>query len=147
MSQPTVLVTGAAKRIGRAIALDLADHGWQVIIHYNKSQNDAEELASLIRKQGGAAQLIQADLALESQVQDIFPKALSHCRRVDCLINNASTFTKDTAQTTTRGSWDSHLEPNLRAPFVLSGLCKATPEESHRHHYKYDRPVRLEPDG
>lgn len=112
----TVLITGAAKRLGRAIALDLAAHGWNVVIHYNISANEARATAEEARAFGVEAKTVQADLAREDEVQGLIAKAGT----LDALINNASLFEYDDWRSATRESWDRHMEINLRAPFVLA---------------------------
>ena len=112
----TVLVTGAAKRFGRAIALDLAAHGWNVVIHYNASESDAHAAAEDARAFGVEAKTVRADLAREEDVRGLIAKAGS----LDALVNNASIFEYDDWQSATRASWDRHMEVNLRAPFVLA---------------------------
>ncbi|MGA9795049.1 MAG: SDR family oxidoreductase [Rhizomicrobium sp.] len=116
----TVLVTGAAKRLGRAIALDLAAHGWDVAIHYNGSKDDAVSAAAEVRKLGRNATSVQADLGNEKETTDIIARAAKDIGPLTALINSASIFENDTWQTATRESWDKHMEVNLRAPFVLS---------------------------
>ena len=115
----TALVTGAARRIGRAIALDLARHGWAVAVHCNRSEAEAREVVGLIEQGGGRATLVQADLAREAEVETLVPRATEALGPLTCLVNNASTFELDLADTVTRASWDAHLETNLRAPFLL----------------------------
>ena len=116
----TVLVTGAARRIGRAIALDLARHGWAVAVHCNRSEAEAREVVNRIERDGGRAALVRADLARESETEALVPQAAAALGPLTCLINNASVFELDLADTVTRASWDAHLETNLRAPFVLT---------------------------
>lgn len=114
------LVTGAARRIGKAIALRLAEHGWNVAIHYRNSAAKAEAVAAEVRLRGGKAVTIEADLANEHEVEAIIPKVAEQLGEVSLLVNNASVFEMDKAETVTRASWDKHLEVNLRAPLVLS---------------------------
>lgn len=116
----TALVTGAARRIGRAIALDLAHHGWAVAVHCHRSEPEAREVVGLIEQGGGRAALVQADLAREAETETLVPRAAAALGPLTCLVNNASTFELDLADTVTRASWDSHLETNLRAPFLLT---------------------------
>ena len=124
MAEPTspeaALVTGAAKRIGRAIALDLARHGWAVAVHYRQSAAEAAELVREIEQAGGRAVALQADLALEAHTQTLVPRAVEALGPLTCLVNNASLFEMDKIETVTRTSWDAHIETNLRAPLVLS---------------------------
>lgn len=113
------VVTGAGRRIGRAIALDLARHGWAVAVHYNHSGAEAEEVAAVIRGQGGRATAIRADLAHEDQVEPLLARATDAVGPVTLLVNNASIFERDLWDTVSRESWDQHIQVNLRAPFVL----------------------------
>jgi len=113
------LVTGAGKRIGRAIALHLADLGWAVGVHYNGSESDAAEVVAIIRNSGGTAVTLQADLGREDEVATLVPRAVAALGPLGCLVNNASTFDYDSIESATRASWDHHMEANLRAPFVL----------------------------
>jgi NAD(P)-dependent dehydrogenase (short-subunit alcohol dehydrogenase family) len=114
------LVTGAAKRIGRAIALDLAAAGWNVAVHYHKSADEAAAAAREIEALGRGAVAIKADLTSEAEVAAIIPKAAASLGPLTCLVNSASTFVMDDIRTMTRASWDQHIETNLRAPLVLS---------------------------
>ena len=114
------LVTGAGKRIGRAIALMLGAEGWRVAVHYHRSQAEAEDVVREIAASGGKAAAITADLAQEAAVARLVPAAAAALGGpLGCLVNNASAFDNDLALTATRASWDRHLETNLRAPFVL----------------------------
>src|ERR1700679_3550307 len=116
----TVLVTGAAKRLGRAIALDLARDGWDVAIHFNSSAKDAQGAADEVRKLGRRATIVKADLGREEEVATILTRAARDLGPLTALINSASLFENDDWQSATRQSWDAHMNVNLRAPFVLS---------------------------
>jgi NAD(P)-dependent dehydrogenase (short-subunit alcohol dehydrogenase family) len=123
MNEPAkgnALVTGAAKRIGRAIALDLAAAGWNLAVHYHKSADDAASAVREIEALGRRAVAIKADLTRESEVTQIVPQATAALGPLSCLVNSASTFVMDDIRSMTRASWDSHMETNLRAPLVLS---------------------------
>ncbi len=125
------LVTGAARRIGRAIALDLAATGWDVAVHYGSSAEEAQAVVAEIERRGRRAVALQADLAQEEQTADLLPRAAAALGPLGCLVNNASSFELDLADTATRASWDQHLEPNLRAPFVLTqAFARQLPEEA-----------------
>ena len=114
------LVTGAAKRIGKSIAMRLAEDGWNVAIHYRSSAAMAEAVAAEARLRGVKAMTVEADLANEREVEGIIPRVADQLGEVSLLVNNASVFEMDKAETATRASWDKHIETNLRAPFVLS---------------------------
>lgn len=126
------LITGAARRIGRAIAHHLARSGWAVALHYHESAGDAEQLAAEIRSSGGTASILKADLADEAQVEGLVARAGDAIGPLGCLINNASTFDYDSVASATRASWDRHMEANLRAPFLLSQqFSRHVPQEGH----------------
>jgi NAD(P)-dependent dehydrogenase (short-subunit alcohol dehydrogenase family) len=114
------LVTGAGKRIGRAIALGLAAEGWAVAAHFGESRSEAEAAVRDIVGRGGKAVALQADLAREEQVEPLVARAAEALGPLGCLVNNASIFENEQALEVTRDSWDRHLAVNLRAPFVLS---------------------------
>lgn len=114
------LVTGAGKRIGRTLALTLADAGYDVAVHYNASSADAENVASMIREKGRKAAAIQADLTSEAQTAAIIRKSAEALGPIALLVNSASAFEHDDIASMTRESWDLHMEANLRAPLKLS---------------------------
>ena len=113
------LVTGAGKRIGRAIALDLASAGWTVAIHCNRSVAEANETVAAIEGKGGRARTVQADLADAAATQTLVERAGAAVGPLTLLVNNASIFENDLWNTVTNESWDQHMRVNLRAPFVL----------------------------
>ena len=125
----TALVTGAARRIGRAIALDLARHGWAVAIHYNTSGEDAADVVAEIEGLGGRAAALQAPLTEEEQVLGLVPAAADALGPVTLLVNNAASFVHDDILEGRRETWDLHMEANLRAPVVLTqAFARALPE-------------------
>ncbi|TNJ47605.1 SDR family oxidoreductase [Phaeobacter sp. B1627] len=114
------LVTGAGKRLGRAMAVALAEDGYDVAIHYASSDLDAAETARAVEAQGRRAVLVQADLLDDRQSEGLLPLAAERLGgKVTCLVNNASIFEPDDLETATRDSWDRHMQSNLRAPFLL----------------------------
>lgn len=115
-----VLVTGAAKRLGRAIALKLAGEGYDVAIHYRSSKGEAEAVAAEVKALGRKAALVDGDLSKEIEVATIVPRATAVLGHLTALVNSASVFEDDRVDTATRGSWDRHLDTNLRAPLVLA---------------------------
>ncbi|WP_111734468.1 SDR family oxidoreductase [Roseovarius amoyensis] len=120
------LVTGAGRRLGRAMALELAQQGYDVAVHYATSAEDAGEVVAEIRSLGRAAVALGADLLDEAQVQTLLPRAAEALGGpVLVLVNNASIFEHDRLDTATRESWDRHMESNLRAPFVLTQALAA----------------------
>jgi NAD(P)-dependent dehydrogenase (short-subunit alcohol dehydrogenase family) len=113
------LVTGAAKRLGRATALALAEDGYDIAVHYGSSKADADAVVAAIEARGRRAIAIAADLSQEAETQKLVTAATKALGPLTCLVNNASLFERDEALTVTRESWDAHFETNLRAPFVL----------------------------
>ncbi|NHN88093.1 SDR family oxidoreductase [Acetobacter conturbans] len=114
------LVTGAAQRLGRAMALALAEAGFSVAVHYRSGDEAAHALRQEIEALGQKCCLLKADLAHEQEVTGLIGKAAEQLGGpVGVLVNNASTFDRDEWNTVTRTSWDEHMEPNLRAPYVL----------------------------
>src|SRR6516225_6882155 len=97
----SVLVTGAARRIGRALALGFAARGWDVAVHHHESKREAQEVVDQITAQGGKAIHLCADLSSEEQVKQLVPACVQAFGRLDCVLNCASRFEEDTAQTFT----------------------------------------------
>jgi NAD(P)-dependent dehydrogenase (short-subunit alcohol dehydrogenase family) len=118
----TVLVTGAAKRLGRAIALDLAHAGWNVAIHYHGSDEDAQSAAANVRGMGVKAAVLKCDLSREDETATLVDSAARELGPLTALINSASLFENDDWQSATRKSWDDHIETNLRSPLLLSQM-------------------------
>jgi len=122
------LVTGAARRIGRAIALDLARAGFAVAVHHARSAEAAAGVVAEIEAAGGRAVALAADLSREEELAPLLDRAAARLGAVGVLVNNASTFERDDALDATRASWDLHMEVNLRAPFVLTqALARGLP--------------------
>ena len=112
------LVTGAARRIGRALALAAADAGYDVAVHHRDSAEDAEATAAAVRDKGVRAEVIAADL--NDAPQRLIEQARAALGPVTLLVNNASVFLDDTLETLTRERWDAHMEANLHAPVALT---------------------------
>lgn len=130
---PRALVTGAGKRLGRAMALYLARRGFDLAVHYASSETQANAVVAEIRAMGRLAVPLPGDLLNAAQTQSLLPAAADALGgAITCLVNNASIFEHDTIHSATRTSWDRHMDSNLRAPFVLTqamaaqGLVPAT---------------------
>ena len=124
------LVTGAGKRLGRAMALYLGGRGYDVAIHYNGSADAAEDVANEIRARGQKAATLPANLIVEDNMQRLVPEAVDALGGpLNILVNSASIFEYDNIETATRDSWDRHIESNLRAPFVLTQAFAAQAPE------------------
>ena len=122
------LVTGAAQRLGRSIALGLARNGFDIAVHCGRSVEAAEETRGQIVALGRRAVVLAADLAEEAQVDVLLTSATDQLGPIGVLVNNASRFDRDEWADATRETWDAHIEPNLRAPFVLiQAFAKALP--------------------
>jgi len=120
-AQPrAVLVTGAARRLGRAIALAFARDGWDVALHYRTSRTEAQVTANDIAALGRRCVLVQGDMATESGARQIFSDAAVQLPHLSALVNNASAFRDDRASTVTQDSLLAHLLPNLVAPVILA---------------------------
>jgi NAD(P)-dependent dehydrogenase (short-subunit alcohol dehydrogenase family) len=116
----TALITGAARRIGRALALTAAEAGYDVAVHHRGGADEAEALAFEIRAMGRAAATVSAELTDEAETAALVGRAAAALGPVTLLINNASVFQDDRIQSLTQASWDAHMRTNLRAPVVLS---------------------------
>ncbi len=116
---PAALVTGGAVRLGRAIALRLAENGVSVAVHARRSLAAAENTAASCRALGVQAVVLDADLADETAAASLVERATRSLGPIGILVNNASVFERDEWNDATTASWNRHLEPNLRAPFVL----------------------------
>lgn len=114
------LVTGAGRRIGRALALEAARAGYDVAIHCRASTDEAEETVADARALGRRAALVRADLANEAETGGLIAQASKALGPVTLLVNSASAFEDDRVGNLSRRTWDLHLETNLRAPLVLA---------------------------
>ena len=120
MNGKGVLVTGGAKRVGRAIVEALAADGWSVCVHCNSSTPEADALVQEIEAAGGRAAVVQADLGDAAATEGLIARAVEAVGPLACLVNNASLFEYDDLASMTVGSWDRNLSVNLRAPALLS---------------------------
>jgi NAD(P)-dependent dehydrogenase (short-subunit alcohol dehydrogenase family) len=114
------LVTGGARRIGRALALDLAAQGYDVAVHYRQSQADAQAVVAAILAQGRRAVALAADLADEAQTARLLGVAAGALGPITLLVNNAAIFGYDRPENADAASWQRHMAINLRAPLVLT---------------------------
>jgi len=118
-----ILITGAAKRIGKEIALSFFNKGWDIVIHYNGSKVEAEALASKMNSErSNSAMLIQANLDDANEVEKLAEKILSKNGTIDALINNASTFYPTPIGTFSEENWNALMGSNLKAPLFLIQL-------------------------
>ncbi|TNC48802.1 SDR family oxidoreductase [Rubellimicrobium rubrum] len=114
------LVTGGAARLGRAMALRLAERGHDIAVHHNTSEKEAHDTARAIEALGRRAVALKADLLDEDEVTSLLPRAAEALGGpITVLVNNASIFEYDNLSSATRDSWDRHFGSNLRAPFLL----------------------------
>jgi NAD(P)-dependent dehydrogenase (short-subunit alcohol dehydrogenase family) len=126
---PVAIVTGGARRIGRAIVEDLAAHGWAVAIHFHRARDDAEALAAAIAGRGGKATAVGCDFATEADVGGLIGAATAALGPASLLVNNASTFEKDTVGALDRGVWERQMAVNLTAPvFLAEAFAAALPQ-------------------
>ena len=121
------LVTGAGRRVGRALALALGDAGCRVAVHYSQSEKDALETASLINSlaPGGEAVIIQADLENPEQVESLASSVAEQLGPIEILVNNAAVFEQTGLKDVSVDDWDRHFAINVRAPFLLAQLMRA----------------------
>ena len=123
---PVVLVTGAAKRLGREVALALARGGWQVAVHYRGSASDALKTAAECAELSGVSAAFCCDLEDEAAVRGLLPQVVAHFGQIDAVVNSASTFEHDNAASFSFSALEKHLRSNTGAPIVLA-------EALHRH--------------
>ncbi|WP_176083227.1 SDR family oxidoreductase [Martelella sp. HB161492] len=120
----TVLVTGSARRLGRAIATDLANSGYNVAVHANRSQDDAATLVEAIVQSGGRAAFFQADLSDAAQTDRLVDAVAEKLGPVRLLVNNASIFMDDSAQAFDASRFDAHFAIHLKAPLILAAAMQ-----------------------
>ena len=115
-----VLVTGAAKRLGRAIAIEMAKNGWDVAIHFGSSKEAAEQTVRDIEACGRKGVALQADLSDEAQAANLIDRCVKEIGVPMCLVNNASMFQYDVASSFSYSGLESHMRTNVAAPLILS---------------------------
>ena len=119
-SRPVVLVTGAAKRLGRAISLELGSHGWDVAVHHRRSQAEAADVVAALESAGARAASFAADLGDEAACAALVPAVVARLGRVDAVVNNASTFEHDDVSTFSYDAMDRHWRANTAPAIVLA---------------------------
>jgi len=119
MKNKNLLITGAATRVGKAIALHFAERGWNIGLHYFRSSSKAKKLKKIIEQNNVKVALIKADLKNSKQTEKIVPLARKKLGTIDCLVNNAALFEKDDIANFSIKSWFDHLNINLLAPAIL----------------------------
>ena len=120
MSGRVALVTGAGKRLGRAVALRLAAEGADVAVHYRESQNEADEVVSAIVSLGRKSVALRADLGSVDEIRKLFLEVGNELGRLDLLVNSAANFLPGSVISTTEEIWDASLDTNVKAPFFCA---------------------------
>ncbi len=127
----TALITGAARRIGKELALDLARHGYDIAVHYKSSRDDAEDVAALIRNMGRRAATVHGNLADINTPDRLISDSVTALGPVTLLVNNASIFEPDEVGGISPDSWAAHQDTNLRAPIMLAqAFARALPKDA-----------------
>jgi NAD(P)-dependent dehydrogenase (short-subunit alcohol dehydrogenase family) len=123
------LVTGAGRRLGRAIALGMAHAGWDVVVHYRASEAEAKAVVAEILAMGRRAVALHCELADETAVRELVPRAVAALGAVHCVVNSASLFDYDSAEDFSMAKLDAHMRANVGAPLLLAqALHAATPD-------------------
>ena len=122
MEARKIIITGAATRIGAAIAEKLSGHNVEIAIHFNKSKSKAEILKKKLQRLGTKVHLVRADLSKEKDIYKLVKTLKSKMRYFDCLVNNASLFENDKLENFNSKSWEKHISTNLKAPALLLSL-------------------------
>ena len=131
MIYKTALITGGAIRIGKDICKKLHENGYNIICHYNKSENEAKDLKSeLNESRKNSCEIFSLDLNNLNQVEDLLEKINKNFNSLDLLVNNASSFFKTDLENHQDSDWDDLINSNLRGPFLLSKHCKKMLSES-----------------
>lgn len=132
--RPTVLVTGAARRLGREIVLHLARHGFDVVVHFRHSAGEAEATADEARALGAQAHTLGADLSDEAACRALVPRAVARCGALDAVVHNASVFEYDNAETFSFASMDTHWRANTAPAVLLAQALHAHAKQTQPAH-------------
>ena len=119
-NRPVILITGAAKRLGRLLALDLSDRGAKIAVHYKDSEEAAHQLVKEIRQKEAPSAAFHADLTSKTQIDQMVDQVIETFGRIDVLINNASVFYKTPFGQVTEQDWDRLMDTNLKGPFFCA---------------------------
>ena len=131
MKNKNLLITGAATRVGKDIALHFAERGWNIALHYFRSSSKAKKLKKIIEQKWVKVALIKADLKNSKQTEKIITIARKKLGTIDCLVNNAALFEKDDISNFTIKRWNDHLNTNLLAPAILTKqFAKQAPKKT-----------------
>ena len=130
-SPGTVLITGSAKRLGAAMALGLAEDGWNVVIHYRSSETKAHGVVDAVRATGRGAWCLEADLMDSDDCTALVPRAAKLAGGLDALICNASFFTTSTVFDATPQEFHNHMQMHAVAPTLLGRAFHALPRARH----------------
>jgi pteridine reductase len=125
LKNKVALITGAGRRIGRTIALELANHGATIAVHYRTSKSEADAVVAEIKSNGGTAQTFRANLEHVAEIEQMVSEILDAFGRIDILVNSASVFAPTLLEQITERDWDTNLDTNLKAPFFLSKFAGA----------------------
>src|SRR5579859_1910087 len=126
LNRKVALVTGAGRRLGRAVALALAERGAILAIHYRNSRAEADATVAQIVATGGRAQSFAADLERVNEIERLIADVIAAFGTIDVLINSASIFVRKSLAEISERDWDANLDTNLKAPFFLSKFAGAT---------------------
>src|SRR5246127_2449757 len=125
LTAKVALVTGAGKRIGRAVALRLAEEGADVAVHYHESAKDAAEVVGKIEEMGQRAVALRANLGSVDEIRKLFLEVGNELGRLDLLVNSAANFLPGSVISTTEEIWDASLDTNVKAPFFCAQAAAA----------------------
>ena len=130
-TQGVALITGGAKRIGKAICLSLSSSGYKIALHYHKSGAQAKNVAKTIRQRGGICELFPCDLSDYSQAATLIPNVLKKFSQLNVLVNNASIFEPSTISNTRLASLNDHFAVNFKTPYILTAAFASKCKKGH----------------